>query len=102
MENFFYGKRDGAGYDILSFELEKGKYVEKYVEVKSTKKENSPINLTENEYNVGNAKDKINHYYIYRVLIIDENNLKLYVIPMRHLKNYYNVVSKVNYIVYEK
>ena len=48
MEDFFKNKKENEGYDILSFELgENGDWIEKYIEVKSTKgSESTPIDIT--------------------------------------------------------
>lgn len=76
MSNFYKNRKDVYGYDILSFEKVNGEIIEKYIDVKSTKKNTkAPIDMSRNEYNF--AKEKINQYYIYRVIIIDESNLQI-------------------------
>jgi len=68
MKDFFENKKENEGFDILSFELNsKGKYIEKYIEVKSTKgDESTPIDIT--DYEIDFAKKHINQYYIYRII----------------------------------
>lgn len=68
MEDFFKNKKENEGFDILSFELdENGKYIEKYIEVKSTKgPESTPIDITDNEIKF--AKDHIDNYCLYRII----------------------------------
>lgn len=74
MEEFFKNKNDTEGYDILSFELKDGEYVEKYIEVKSTQSsdEGTPIDITANEMDF--AKKHMNNYYIYRVVNSNSKN----------------------------
>lgn len=68
MKDFFENKNDNEGFDVLSFELdENGEYVEKYIEVKSTKgNESTPIDITAAEIDF--AKKHIDHYYLYRIV----------------------------------
>lgn len=68
MKEFFENKKENEGYDILSFQLkDNGEYIEKYIEVKSTKnEEGTPIDITDNEIRF--AKDHIDQYYIYRII----------------------------------
>ena len=68
MEEFFNNKKENEGFDILSFELnENGEYVEKYIEVKSTKgNEGTPIDITSDEIDF--AKKHIDNYYLYRII----------------------------------
>lgn len=98
MKDFYYNKKDRYGYDILSFELENGKYVKKYIEVKSTKKnEKTPIDISRNE--VEFARENIDHYYIYRVIIVDDSNLKISEIKGHELFEKYDLVP-MNYKIY--
>lgn len=73
MEEFFLNKKENEGYDILSFELDDNdEYVEKYIEVKSTKgSESTPIDITDNEMEF--AKRHIDNYYIYRIVNSDSD-----------------------------
>ncbi len=68
MEEFFENKKENEGFDVLSFELDKnGEYIEKYIEVKSTKgPESTPIDITDNEIRF--AKDHMDNYYLYRII----------------------------------
>ena len=89
MRKFFENKKENEGYDILSFELDSdGKYIEKYIEVKSTKgDESTPIDITDNE--VEFAKKHINQYYLYRVIKSDSNDRYVKVVKGKDLfKNY--------------
>jgi len=56
---------DGLGYDVKSFEKSGSKYIEKYIEVKSTTGgKNKPFDITSTEVE---ASDELaNQYYIYR------------------------------------
>ena len=67
MENFFENKKDNEGYDILSFEIDNdGNVIKKYIEVKSTKgDESTPIEMSDGELKFAEANK--NNYYIYRV-----------------------------------
>lgn len=100
MTDFYYNRKDRYGYDILSFELDNGHYVRKYIEVKSTKiNEKTPIDITNNE--VEFAKEHLNHYYIYRVIIIDNANLKISIISGNELFQKYNLIP-TKYKIYGK
>ena len=68
MEEFFNNKKENEGFDILSFELnENGEYVEKYIEVKSTKgNEGTPIDITSDEIDF--AKKHIDNNYLYSII----------------------------------
>lgn len=87
MEEFFKNKTENEGYDILSFELDgNGKYVEKYIEVKSTKgNEGTPIDITADE--VKFAKDNIDKYYLYRVIKSDSDDVYYKIMTGRELLN---------------
>ncbi|NLY47208.1 MAG: DUF3883 domain-containing protein, partial [Tissierella sp.] len=69
---------DGAGYDILSFEVDG---TEKYIEVKTTTSgETTPFIITKNE--VLFSKLYSSNYYLYRVYNFDKRNSsgKLFII----------------------
>ena len=68
MQEFFTNKKNNEPYDIISFQLSKeGKYEKIYIEVKSTKgNESTPIDITERELDFA-VKNKEN-YYIYRII----------------------------------
>ena len=85
MKEFFMNKKENEGYDILSFELdENGNYIEKYIEVKSTKgNEGTPIDITIDEINF--AKNHIDNYYIYRIWNSDNKNRSFKIIKGRDL-----------------
>ena len=101
MEEFFNNKKDNEGYDILSFELDEfGNYIEKYIEVKSTKgNEGTPIDITSDE--VDFAKKHIDNYYLYRIINSDSKNRYLKIIKGRDLfeNNDYNFVP-TSYKIY--
>lgn len=100
MENFYKNRKDRYGYDILSYELCDDKYVEKYIEVKSTKIDNkTPIDITLNEKEF--AEENMNHYYIYRVIIVDESNLQICKISGQELFDKYKFVP-TKYKIYSK
>lgn len=85
MEEFFVNKKENEGFDILSFELnENGEYIEKYIEVKSTKgNEGTPIDITINEIEF--AKEHIDHYYLYRIINSDSDQRYLKILKGREL-----------------
>lgn len=87
MEDFFENKKENEGFDILSFELNNdGEYVEKYIEVKSTKNgEGTPIDITSDEINF--AQNHINNYYLYRIFNSDSNNPQYKIILGKDLLN---------------
>ena len=101
MQNFFENKKDNEGYDILTFELDKkGKFIKKYIEVKSTKAgENTPFILTANELKF--AIDNKDNYYIYRIYNSDSDNPQYKIISGNDLLNeYINIPTE--YIIYGK
>lgn len=71
MEEFFDHKKENEGFDILSFEKDEcGNYIEKYIEVKSTKAgESTPIDITIDEIEF--AKKHPESYYLYRIIYSD-------------------------------
>lgn len=87
MEEFFANKKENEGFDILSFELDdNGNYIEKYIEVKSTKgNEGTPIDITIEEIEF--AKNHIDNYYIYRIWNSDNKNRSFKIIKGRELFN---------------
>ncbi len=87
MEDFFNNKKENEGFDILSFELDdKGKYTEKYIEVKSTKgNEGTPIDITINEIEF--AKAHIDRYYLYRIINSDSDQRYLKIVKGKELFN---------------
>ena len=92
MKEFYDNRKDIDGYDILSFEKIGGEIIKKFIDVKSTKINNrTPIDLSRNEYEY--AKEHINQYYIYRIVIVDNSNLKICEIPGKELfdENKFNI-----------
>lgn len=87
MEDFFNNKKENEGYDILSFELDQsGNYIEKYIEVKSTKGgESTPIDITIDEIDF--AKNHIDNYYLYRIINSDNKNRYLKIVRGKELFN---------------
>ena len=87
MEEFFENKKENEGFDILSFELnEDGEYVEKYIEVKSTKgNEGTPIDITADEIDF--AKKHIDNYYLYRIINSESKDRYLKIVKGRDLFN---------------
>lgn len=85
MKDFFLNKKGNEEYDILSFELdEDGNFVEKYIEVKSTKgPESTPIDITDNEIRF--AKDNIDNYYLYRIIKSNSKNRYVKVVKGKEL-----------------
>jgi hypothetical protein len=84
MHDFYDNRKDIDGYDILSFEKIDDDIVKKFIDVKSTKNNSrTPIDISRNEYEY--AKENIDNYYIYRVVIVDNSNLKICEIPGREL-----------------
>ncbi len=56
---------DGLGYDIRSYELSDGQYVEKYIEVKTTTGgKNKPFDISSNEVEI--SAEKGDRYCLYR------------------------------------
>lgn len=85
MEEFFENKKENEGFDVLSFELNKnGEYIEKYIEVKSTKgPESTPIDITDNEIRF--AKDHMDNYYLYRIIKSNSKDRYVKVVKGREL-----------------
>ena len=85
MEDFFKNKKENEGYDILSFELdESGEYIEKYIEVKSTKgPESTPIDITDNEIDFA-TKHK-DQYFIYRIFNSNKPNCSFKIVTGKEL-----------------
>ncbi len=102
MEEFFNNKKENEGFDILSFELdENGNYIEKYIEVKSTKSgEGTPIDITADELDFAyNHKD---NYYLYRIIKSESKDRYLKIITGNELiKDNYEFVP-VTYKIYSK
>lgn len=92
MEEFFTNKKENEGFDILSYELdENGGYVEKYIEVKSTKgNEGTPIDITANEIEF--AKEHIDNYYLYRIINSDSKQRYLKIVKGRDLFEKYSFI----------
>lgn len=101
MEEFFLNKKENEGYDILSFEKNgDGKYIEKYIEVKSTKgNEGTPIDITVDEINF--AREHLDNYYLYRIIYSDSDKRYLKIVKGRDLLESYNFVPVV-YKIYSK
>lgn len=101
MEEFFLNKKENEGYDVLSFELDdQGNYIEKYIEVKSTKSdERTPIDITADEIEF--AMNHLDNYYIYRIVNSDSENRYFKIIKGRDLFNddIYNFVP-TSYKIY--
>ncbi len=87
MKDFFENKKDNEGFDILSFELNEDRiYVEKYIEVKSTKgSESTPIDITADEIDF--AKKHIDNYYLYRIINSDSKDRYLKIVKGKDLFN---------------
>ena len=101
MEEFFKNRNDSEGYDILSFEQqEDGSLKEIYIEVKSTKgNESTPIDITDNELEF--AKKHIDQYYLYRIYNSDKKNKTLKIVTGKELlENYIFVPS--SYKIYSE
>lgn len=94
MEDFFKNKKENEGYDILSFELgENGDWIEKYIEVKSTKgSESTPIDITANEIEF--AKSHVDNYYLYRIINSESNNRYVKIVSGKELLNDFNFVPE--------
>ena len=92
MKTFFENKTENEGFDILSFELNKSnEYVEKYIEVKSTKGgESTPIDITDNELRF--AKDHIQQYYLYRIIKSDSEDRYVKIVTGKELFENYKFV----------
>ena len=103
MEEFFKNKKENEGYDILSFESDdNGQYIEKYIEVKSTKSgEGTPIEISPNELDF--ARKHIDNYYLYRIYYSDSKNPKYKIILGKELldDSTYNLVPS-KYEIYLK
>ena len=100
MEDFFNNKKENEGFDILSFELnEDGEYIEKYIEVKSTKgSENTPIDITSDEIDF--AKKHMDNYYLYRIVNSDSRNRYLKIVKGKDLFNDDYKFVPVKYQIY--
>ena len=94
MEDFFKNKKENEGYDILSFELdENGDWIEKYIEVKSTKgSESTPIDITANEIEF--AKSHVDNYYLYRIINSESNNRYVKIVTGKELLTNFNFVPE--------
>lgn len=101
MKEFFENKKENEGFDILTFELDKnGVYVEKYIEVKSTKgDEGTPIDITSTELEF--AKENIDDYYLYRVIKSTGKDRYMKKINGRDLLNEYIFIPST-YKIYSK
>lgn len=101
MEEFFANKKENEGLDILSFEKdEEGQYIEKYIEVKSTKgNEGTPIDITIDEIEF--AKAHLSNYYLYRIIYSDSNKRYLKIVKGKELLDNYNFVP-VAFKIYSK
>ena len=89
MEEFFNHKKENEGFDILSFERDSnGNYIEKYIEVKSTKgSESTPIDITIDEIEF--AKEHAENYYLYRIIYSDSEQRYVKVVKgVDLLRNY--------------
>ena len=103
MKKFFDNKTNDEGYDIKSFDKDKyGNIIEKYIEVKSTKgNETVPIDITSNELEY--AKKHKENYFIYRVYNCNNNIRKVKVINAIDLftDNNFDIISTC-YKIYGK
>lgn len=92
MEEFFKNKKENEGYDILTFELdENNQYIEKYIEVKSTKgSESTPIDITAEEIEF--ARKHIDNYLLYRIIYSDSDQRYVKVVKGEELFKNYNFV----------
>lgn len=101
MEEFFYNKKENEGFDILSFEKDKeGNYIEKYIEVKSTKgNEGTPIDITVEE--VEFAKEHIDSYYLYRIINSDSDKRYLKIVKGKELLKNFDFIP-VSYKIFSK
>jgi len=101
MEEFFVNKKENEGFDILSFEKdETGKYIKKYIEVKSTMgNEGTPIDITIDEIDF--AREHLDNYYLYRIIYSDSDKRYLKIVKGKELLETYNFVP-VAYKIYSK
>ena len=101
MEEFFINKKENEGFDILSFEKDgTGQYIEKYIEVKSTKgNEGTPIDITVDEIDF--AREHLDNYYLYRIIYSDSDKRYLKIVKGKELLETYNFVP-VTYKIYSK
>lgn len=92
MKEFFKNKKENEGYDILTFECDNGgKYIKKYIEVKSTKgNEGTPIDITADEIEF--AKEHIDDYYLYRIINSDSDQRYVKIVKGKDLLNNYKFV----------
>ena len=101
MKDFFENRKDDEGYDILSFELNNNQeYIEKYIEVKSTKgNESTPIDITDSE--VRFAKKHLDQYYLYRIIKSDSRDRYVKIVKGKDLICDYEFVPNT-YQIYSK
>ena len=101
MEDFYKNKNDSEGYDILSYEqLEDGSFREIYIEVKSTKgNESTPVDITDNEYEF--AKQHTDQYYLYRIYNCDSKNKTLKIVNGKELLDNYRFIPST-YKIYSQ
>lgn len=92
MKKFFENKKENEGYDILSFEKDvNGEFIEKYIEVKSTKgNEGTPIDITADEIEF--AKKHVDNYYLYRIIYSDREDRYVKVITGRELLDNFKLI----------
>lgn len=92
MEEFFKNKKENEGFDILTFEMdENNQYIEKYIEVKSTKgSESTPIDITAEELEF--ARENIDNYLLYRIIYSDSDQRYVKVVKGEDLFKNYNFV----------
>jgi hypothetical protein len=90
-------KDDTKGFDILSYENEFGKIVEKHIEVKSTKRgKYSPFYISKNEL----EKFKNNrNFVIYRVFDIDKSKDKARFFEIRELDENTYEIEPENFVI---
>ncbi len=101
MKEFFENRKDNEGFDILTFERnEDGMYVEKYIEVKSTKgDEGTPIDITATELEF--AKENVDNYYLYRIIKSTSKDGYMKKINGKDLLNEY-IFIPTTYKIYSK
>lgn len=101
MKEFFANKKENEGFDILSFEKNKqGQYIEKYIEVKSTKgDESTPIDITIDEIEF--AKSHMESYYLYRIVNSTSNSRYLKIVKGKELLKNYDFIP-VTFKIYSK
>lgn len=101
MEEFFKNKKENEGFDILTFEKnDNGEYIEKYIEVKSTKgNESTPIDITADE--IQYAQKYIHNYYLYRIINSESEQRYLKIVKGKDLFDQYNFVP-ITFKIYSK